>query len=755
MTYDEHETFRFGEFTLDVDRGALFRDGTEIRLRPKSYEVLRYLVEHAGQLVSRDDLLDTVWAGTVVTNDTVTQCLIDVRRALGDQSQEIIRTVTRRGYVFELEVQSGSDTATTPDERSAEQQQRSGLVRRLFVVAMVVVAVAAVGLWLSQESPSESEEAVPAAAVRQAIAVLPFEDMSPGKDQAYFADGVSEEILNMLARRGELRVIARTSSFSFRDRNVGVETIADELRVSHVLEGSVRKDGDSIRISVQLVDGQSGEYLWTERFDRELTASSLFAIQGDIARAVAARVPAGGETSASSGRLPTESLDALEAYYAGRRLTESRDPVDLERAVAFFREATQIDPEFALAYVSLADTVMHLAYYGSLAETLAEDQARSAVDRALEIDDQLGEAHIALGKLLEIAGDLAAAEASFRHGLALNPNYAAGYQWLGEFLGFGGRAEEGLRYSRIAADLDPRSAIIAADYAEVLALAGRSDEALRQYDVALGIDPGFYVAYQGKASVLHRDLGRVADSVALYERAYSLAPESPFMASLLAEAHLDLGNPDEAAAYLDRASLQAPDQVWHEHIRLGLHTFNDDEDAARQSALTVLEAAPYARVASRVLRDQHLANGEPELALALYANAHPELHDAPGNTAIDDSNFRVAIDIACVFERLGRDREAAALLDGASEFLAERQSSAIGRSDLYKAKIEAIRGNGASAIQLLEAAAEDGWRYQWWWELQYEPVFAALHDEPAFQKLLEFIREDMELQRRSLELTPD
>ena len=282
-------------------------------------------------------------------------------------------------------------------------------------------------------------------------------------------------------------------------------------------------------------------------------------------------------------------------------------------------------------------------------------------------------------------------------------------------------------------------------------MASRSDEALRQYDVALSIDPDFYVAYQGKASVLHLDLGRVAESVALYERAYSLAPESPYMATLLAEAHLDLGNPGEAAAYLDRASLLAPDQAWPEHIRLGLHTFNDSWDEARQSALTVLEDVPHARVASRVLRDRHLADGEVEQALAIYAKTHPDLHDTPETADIGDWNFRVAIDIAFVFELLGRTREAAALLDGASGFLAGRQSNAIGRSDLYRAKIEAIRGNEASAIRLLRTAAEDGWRHQWWWELQHEAVFEALHDDPAFRELLEFIREDIASQRRSLE----
>ncbi len=741
MTYESHEAYRFGEFTLDVDRGALLRDGVEIKLRPKSYEVLRYLVEHSGQLVSRDELLDTVWAGTVVTNDAVTQCLIDVRKALDDQDQEKIRTVTRRGYVFELPVESSTDPIPA---------RGTSTNRNLLLGLLTAAVIAALGWSLTSgptAPPSDEFEVVETPDAREAIAVLPFADMSPARDQGYFADGVSEEILNMLARRGELRVIARTSSFSFRGKDADVTTIAEQLNVSHVLEGSVRKHGDSLRINVQLIDTATGEYLWTERFDRELSASNLFAVQSEIALAVVDSLPMREvEVTVTSSRLPTESLEALEAYYAGRHLFASRNPVDLERAVELFRRAIEIDPNFALAYVSLADTLYVLSYYGSMSESLADELAWEAVSRALELDSELGEAYATLAGHQSGEMDFEAAEESYRRCLELNPNYAAGYQWYGEFLSQIGRGEEGLEYSRIATELDPRSAIIASDYAEVLGVTNRHDEALRQYDVALAIDPDFYVAYQGKAAILHWNLGRVSEAVPLLESALELAPDSPLLTVYLAEAHLDLGNADAAALLFAEAIELGPDQIWPIYRQIALYVYDDDIEESHASALSIIAEIPHAYRANRVLRNIFLVNGELDKAVQVYETASPELFD--DTAEIHEFNFRNAIGLAYVLAQMGSPN-AETLLDRVEDFLATRQAP-YGGAETFAAEIEAIRGNKEEALALLRAAVDDGWRFQWWWELQHEPAFDVLYDEPEFQEILRIVTDDIARQRASL-----
>ncbi len=740
--------FRFGEFVLDLDRGALLKDEQEIRVRPKSFEVLRYLVEHAGMLVSRDELLEAVWSGSIVTDDAVTQCLIDIRKALGDSKQHMIRTVPRRGYILEVDVEpAGGIDGREPGHPP------SSVPGRGYALGLLAVAVIA-ALWWSQNVPPPAgtdNELVAEPVRRNAIAVLPFDDMSPAQDHAYFADGVSEEILNMLARRAEMRVIARTSSFSFRGEAADISTIADRLNVSHVLEGSVRKDGDSLRISVQLIDASSGEYLWTERFDRELSTYSLFAIQSEIATTVARKIPA--MNSANFDReqgLPTQSLAALEAYYEGRRLIESRQPEDLDRAADFFRESIRQDPQFALAYVSLATTVGLQSYYGSLSERLAWQLARTAVDRALELDSLLGEAYAELAFLQMVDGDLAAAEASYRRCLELNPNYAAGYQWFGEFLSDNGRAEEAIVYSKIATELDPRSAIIASDYAEVLGASGRHAEALEQFDVALEIDPGFHVAYEGKAWVLHMNLGRVAEAVTLYQSAFSLAPTSPKLAVDLGNAFLDLGDPAAAAAYFEQAVALAPEQVFPEYGLLALQIHKGDKTAAHETARSVLEAVPWAGLALQWTRDRHLANGELDAALSVYAAEYSELVQGLP-VAIDDLNFRAAINIAHVLKRMGRVGEADSLLDRLSRYVEERKAARYDGTDIYAIKIRAIRGDVDGAIRLLSKAVEAGWRYRWWYELQYESSLEVLHDQPEFQQVLDGIHEDMARQLRMLQ----
>ena len=237
-------TWLFGDFALDLRRRALSRGGIEVFLRPKSFEVLCQLVQNHGTLISRQQLLDLVWGRTVVTEDSVTQCVLDVRRAIGDEHQQFVRTVPRRGYVF---------------------------------VAPVVAAEA--------DAASAAKSPVPVA-----IAVLPFVDMSPGHDQRYLADGIAEEILDRLARSKNLRVIARTSSFALRSPALDVPTIAAKLDVDYVLEGSVRRSGHRVRVTAQLIDAECNSHVWSSTHDRSFT--DLFALQDDIATTVASGLQA-------------------------------------------------------------------------------------------------------------------------------------------------------------------------------------------------------------------------------------------------------------------------------------------------------------------------------------------------------------------------------------------------------------------------------------------------------------------------------
>ncbi|MGQ0383900.1 MAG: winged helix-turn-helix domain-containing protein [Gammaproteobacteria bacterium] len=256
------------------------RAGVEVHLRPQSFDVLCFLAANAGRLVARNEIFAAVWGGTVVTDDSLTQCLIDIRRAIGDGSREVIRTVPRRGYVFELPVQKSGGSPVSPEPAGM-------IARRLFRYPWVaVLAAPAVVLlvWFSV-APKVVDEPGAAPARANSIAVLAFVDMSEGRDHEYFADGVAEEILNLLTRIPELDVVARTSSFSFKGKDTGIAEIGKALDVAFVLEGSVRRSDERVRVTAQLVDAATSTHIWSETCDRNV--GDLLAVQGEIAQSVA------------------------------------------------------------------------------------------------------------------------------------------------------------------------------------------------------------------------------------------------------------------------------------------------------------------------------------------------------------------------------------------------------------------------------------------------------------------------------------
>jgi adenylate cyclase len=274
-----HRVYTFDEFTLDLDRGALRKAGADVKLRPKSFEMLSYLVERQGLLVTKDELLSAIWGHTIVTEGAITQCMKDIRHALCDKSQRKILTIPRRGFIFDLPVTKNNGQVTVSDALS---RNRFTLIQlRLPLFATLILLLGVVGIWWVF---ADRVVKVPQTLEAPFIAVLPFKDMSPERDQAYFADGIAEEILNLLAHVTGLRVIARTSSFSFRGQNVDIAAIAEQLNVTHVLEGSVRKSSNRIRVTAQLVNAQNSEHLWSEIYDRDL--ENTFALQDEISAAI-------------------------------------------------------------------------------------------------------------------------------------------------------------------------------------------------------------------------------------------------------------------------------------------------------------------------------------------------------------------------------------------------------------------------------------------------------------------------------------
>jgi TolB-like protein/DNA-binding winged helix-turn-helix (wHTH) protein/Flp pilus assembly protein TadD len=484
-----HRTYSFGEFTLDLDRGALLRAGVDVKLRPKSFEVLSYLVQRSGLLVSKNELLDAIWGQTVVTEDSVAHCLIDIRKAIHDQSREMIRTVPRRGYIFDIPVTKHGGLVTKSDAPSRSKLASSW--PRWFIAAalFLVLGVTAIWWWFGDRGIDVAVTAGPKPVMApHSIAVLPFWDMSPERDQAYFVDGISEEILNLLAKVPELRVISRASAFSFKGRGVDTPTIAQKLNVAHILEGSVRKAGNQVRITVQLIEARSDTHLWSETYDR--TLDNIFQIQDEIAAEVVAqlKITLLGDAPKVEETDPAAYALYLQARHLGTRLT----PEALEQSTVLYQQALAIDPGYAAAWSGLAGIYINQGSWWLRHPEQAFTLAREATERALNIDPNHALAHSHLGIIaLRLDRNLEVAVRHLQHALALEPGNIDILRRAADLAMDLGRLDVAIVVGEYVVDRDPVNPTLHEFLGWSYLCARRLDEAIASFRTALTLNPGY------------------------------------------------------------------------------------------------------------------------------------------------------------------------------------------------------------------------------------------------------------------------
>ncbi len=446
----------------------------------------------------------------------------------------------------------------------------------------------------------------------KSIAVLPFADVSRGKELEYLCDGIAEEIINALTKLEGLRVVARTSAFSFKGKTEDIRAIARKLNVDSMLEGSVRKAGNRLRITVQLINAADGYHLWSERYDREM--EDVFAIQDEITLAIVNKLKVtllGGERAALVKR-HTEDFAAYNLYLKGRYFWNKRTETGYLKSLEYFRQAIDKDPAYGLAYVGVADCYDLLGWYGFLAPHEAFPRARTAAEKARDLDDTLAEAHASLGWIsANYDWDWAAAERQYRRALELNPSYATAHQWYSEFLMYMGRHDEAVAEGHKALELDPLSLIINNDLGQVYCFARRYDEAIAQLRRTLEMDSDFALAHFFLALALAQK-GMFDEAVKEAQKAMNLAGEtdtlvlsqlgiiyawcgrekrsrrvlgrldelsdekyvSPFPVALV---HAALGENDEAFQWLDKACEERDHWIETLKIHPALDGLRDDE----------------------------------------------------------------------------------------------------------------------------------------------------------------------------------
>ncbi|HJQ26667.1 MAG TPA: tetratricopeptide repeat protein [Blastocatellia bacterium] len=556
-------SYLLGDYRLEPEKRRLWRNGAVVRLSHKPLQVLLYLIEHRDRVVSRQELLDQFWDGKDVYDDTLRKAVGAIRKALDEDASgaRFIETHYGEGYRYvgpfaeeaiedaaptiEVErvrglhiiieeddsqaplAQAATATLAGAAEAQAHRRWVSPVALTLSLVAVVLGAIG-ITLYYSQTAPRSNQ---PPASAIHSVAVLPLKNLSGDPDNEYFADGLTETFITELSKIGGLKVISRGSVFTFKGKEVDPREAGRRLGVAAVLEGSVRRSGDQVRVDVRLVGTEDGKVLWAGDA-RERAIGDIFAVQDEIARHVASALRiklSGGDQQLA--RRYTDNVEAYQAYLKGRYFLSKRTAEGITRGIEYFKQAIALDPNYALAYAGLTAGYDKAYWFMRLPAQAVTEKEREAATRALALDDSLAEAHLAMATVYGSAWEMSKAAGEIARAIEINPGDADVHHQYAYCLVQLGRLDEAVAEIQLARELDPLNVVMNVDVGEILLYAGRYDEAIEALRQAIEMDAG-------RANA-HFDLAQA------YERK---GMEREAIEEYFKNAPLDGWNPDEITA---------------------------------------------------------------------------------------------------------------------------------------------------------------------------------------------------------------
>ena len=769
MTSQANDRWQIGRWQVDPAAGRVSSGAREHVLRPKEMALLVHLAERAGEVVSPDEIMSVVWRGVEVTNDSLYFSISQLRKRLDGprDATSVIETMPKRGYRLAVPARRLAGVSGDTPERPVSSGRRSRRSAAAIGLAAVVAGfVIASWPWLSDWN----DRSGPDAAGQTSIAVMPFIDLSPAADYTYFSDGITDEILNRLARVPGIQVAARTSSFAFKGKEASVAAIGDALGVETILEGSVRKDGETVRVSVQLIDAQTGFQVWSETYERELTG--IFDIQNDISHSIARTLRLALAPPVPDTTVVVDAR-AVDAYLHGLEALRITSFEAYRQAIDYFETALRIDPDFTQAMVQLADARLGLFRAGASNNTDLIDQAEALAERALARDDGSGPAWRILGLVSRWRGEWADARELIQKSLELVPSDPVSMVALGEIHIMSNELEEADEMFRRAMRVDPYGAAPMTKHAMLSQRLGRLDEARATIQRAYELHPDnpnlpwmlgrFQVGEQGD----------LAGGLQNFLRAAALDPEDYEIAAYVAMTYLTLGLPDEAKSWVERARTLGPGTPATRAVEASLLQITGDTAEATRLAVDTIRGRSYRLLFHEMLTDSLITiaagnlekQGRADEAIDLFSNNLPAITASlgPGDTVYYDGGAAVmnkfsenwSIALAGLYARRGDIGDAEKLIRATLDSRAQNplDTDTAYRGDYYltDARIAAIRGDDQSAIRLLRDAVARNLLFAWQLQISADPAFRHLYADPGFIDIVQILDDTIERQRTILQ----
>ncbi len=610
MSQQTQHFYEFGEYRIEAAERLLRRDDNVVSLPPKAIDLLLVMLESNGRVMTKEDLMAQVWADTFVEEANLSHNVFLLRKALGDAKNgaKYIETIPRRGYRFAADLtQNAADT----NAFFAREQTRSRIVieeeievdgalhtqkkkgdkisKRKPTAAIAVVLLLVIGSLLAYRYKGVENEINSVAAPVESIAVMPFANESGNSEIEYLSDGVTEALIGTLSQLPNLKVKARSSVFRYKGKDATPQTIGKELNVQAILNGHVVQHGDQLTFSLELIDAKTENVIWSDKYNRKQT--DLVSLQNEIARDVSNKlqVKLSSRDEQKLAKHYPKNAEAYPLYLKGRYFWNKFTPADLQKAAEYFNQALTLDSDYALAYAGLADTYGASATNGWTPPKEAYRKGKEAAKKALEIDETLAPAHVALGAISMFSDfDWEVAEREYKHAIELDPNYELTYELYSYLLSALGRPDEALTMAQRGLGVDPLSALLSDDVAWAYYLERRYDQSIQQLQKTLELESDRAEAHLGLGNAYELK-GRYEEAIAEYQKAISLSERTSNTLGFLGHAYAASGKRNEAIKIVNEMKGMSKQKYISPYDLAILYTGLGEKDKALEQLNTAYE----------------------------------------------------------------------------------------------------------------------------------------------------------------------